>query len=314
MRERTYESRPVNGLREVIARTVGSEWEVRYLLDPERGWNAVRVRVTSGGKLLREARASLKKFGDVWFPEVYEIYERDYKQGKEPRYVVEVHSASFNQPDHPLRFTPEDIGIEVGTNILLYKDHSSRGERLRMGWDGGELVPLKELLVRIRAGELEKGPRFVAASERAGAMGRGVESMLRLMERYTRNFIKKYKLNEEQAQKALSILKDCRGRAETYGRSKKEEYQRIRREVSAAYDDASLSPTERAEKVDRLKQQMLRLEQPLFRIHYWELVPRLNRLPTRAQRKAAAEREFARQQKRAATEHKILDELEKEGE
>jgi hypothetical protein len=307
----TYETgQTADGLQEVIARHARGNWEKRWLLDPQRGWNPVRVTVTVGGKFRSEGRTSLKKYGDVWFPEVCEIYDHTYKDGTEPLYVMRVYSTSFNQPDQPLRFTPGDIGIEVGTNIHIRRDWQNR-ETVTMGWDGQRLVTREEWRRRFHSGELKKGRRNVAALERSFAMGEDAESKIRLMTGYTLGFIKQYALDDEQTQKAMSILADCRKRAESYGASKKDEFDRIRREALATYDDASLSPDERSRKLEPLKQRMLRMERPLERIYYHELIPRLNKLPTRAQRDAAAEREFAAHQKRAAAERELVEEVRK---
>jgi hypothetical protein len=305
----TYETgQTADGLQEVIARHARGNWEKRWLLDPQRGWNPVRVTVTVGGKFRSEGRTSLKKYGDVWFPEVCEIYDHTYKDGREPLYVMRVYSTSFNQPDQPLRFTPEDIGIEVGTSIDVHRDWKNR-ETVTMGWDGQRLIPREEFRRRFLSGELKKGKRHLAALERSFAMGEDAEDRIQLMTRYTLGFIEQYALDEEQTQKAMSILGDCRKRAESYGASKKEQFERIRREALVVCDDASLSPDERTGKLEPLKQEMFGLERPLQRIYYHELIPRLNRLPTRAQREAAAEREFAAHQKRAAGERDLVEEV-----
>ena len=286
-----YEVRIVDGLHEVSLHAEKVDRTVRYLVDPERGWNPVRVTKLSGGKVLWESRTTLKEYGGVWFPEQVELFESTHEEGKQPVYVIDILSASFNQPDHPTRLTPESIGIEVGTQIQAYAEGNVTRPSGRFGWDKKKLVPLKELFQRIRSGELETGPQTKAYIDRSLALGRRSDHFQSEWERYVRRFIKKYRLNDEQSEKALKILRSCQERGEEYISRHKDEMDEIRATVRGLTDPTKPQEVKRSKEIPKLKERMIALQAPLTDIFYRQLMPRLEKLPTRAQRKAVAERE-----------------------
>ncbi|MFH1748786.1 MAG: hypothetical protein ABIG44_17265 [Planctomycetota bacterium] len=288
--EYSYETRIVDGLYEVTRHSANGAGVYLFLLDPERGWNPVRYAFLNNDQVVREVRSTLKQYGDVWFPERIELYDREHEGGEEPTYVIDVLSASFNEPDHPKRLTPESIGIEVGTNITVEEWGSSIRRIGMFGWDKKKLVPLKELFERIRAGELETGPQTRAAAEHDQAKGAGMELFETEWERYVRRFIDKYRLNEQQAEQAYKILRHCQERGQQHLSRHQDEIDRIRAELRDLSDVSQPKQIKRAETLGRLKEQMLRIQAPVNQIFYGELVPRLQKLPTRAQRQAVAER------------------------
>jgi len=286
-----YETRMDNGLCHVIARSRHADWEVHYVLDPERGWNPVRKTAKSGGRLVWEVRSTLKQYGEEWFPEKVEIYDGSFEGGQQPLYVVEVLSASFNQPDHPKKLTPASIGIEPGVTVLVYEDKAGRlGKYVMKGWDGKRCIDLEEQRRRHLAGEFRPGPRVQREIDRILAMGFDRESWRREWENYVRHFIERYKLNKEQAERAWRILRDCTERAERHMSGIDAELLQIRaavrRELSPSSAHEGSSP-----KLVELKRRTLKLLAPMTRIFYGELVPRLDKIPTRAQREAVAQRE-----------------------
>jgi len=285
-----------------------------YWLDPERGWSPVRVRCEHKHGWC-EARSALKLFDGVWFPEVVEVFSSRYRDGREPVKIIRVHSAAFNRPEHPQRFTPADIGVEVGMNAVVYGD-GPRPEAAGK-WDGQKVVPPGELAERLRRGELKEGPALVQAASargsphvrecppRPGAGGpamvegtpapaaarrQGPDAILRhfesLWEAYTRRFIKKYRLNEEQTQKALAILKSCQDLASAHLAKHKAEFAQLDKQLRNL---ANLPAGQRAAERARLERQRESLLRPIEAIFERQLKPRLESLPTRAQRKAAAE-------------------------
>jgi hypothetical protein len=89
--------------------------KMTWYIDPERGWNAERVTLAGkNGKVRRQAVCSLKQYGDVWLPETTTYFCKG-----EITEVVQIRSASLNQPDDPPCFTGHDLGLEPGVNIVL---------------------------------------------------------------------------------------------------------------------------------------------------------------------------------------------------
>jgi hypothetical protein len=108
-------------------------------------------------------------------------------------------------------------------------------------------------------------------------------------EQYTRQFIEKYQLNDEQTQKALDILKNCQSQGERYLRSKESQLSALEARSQAAAQNPGKdgkSPG-RGDEQNKIQQERQKLFEPLTSIFEKQLKPRLDRLPTRAQRKAA---------------------------
>ena len=103
-------------------------------------------------------------------------------------------------------------------------------------------------------------------------------------EKYVREFIEKYKLNNEQAQQARAILADCQTQADRYLAARKEELEKIDRQIEELKQS---SDKNKAKTQAELQEQRKKLMDPIDRIFSQQLKPRLDRLPTRAQRQAA---------------------------
>lgn len=105
-------------------------------------------------------------------------------------------------------------------------------------------------------------------------------------EKYVRDFIAKYQLNESQSQRALAILDTCKQRANRYLKSRRMHLERIERDLAElAKSDAKDVAAQRTN-LNKRQQDLL---EPIGRIFDRQLKPRLERLPTRAQKKAAEE-------------------------
>jgi len=113
-------------------------------------------------------------------------------------------------------------------------------------------------------------------------------------EKYVREFIARYNLDDEQAQRANTILADCQQQAERYlgtRRSDIEQMEKREKELKeakpaggkAAASDAPDRSKELADITKRKDEAM----KPVADIFEKTLKPRLEKLPTRAQRKAA---------------------------
>lgn len=296
-----------------VARVQTSTGTTTYWLDSQRGWSPVRVRddYESGG--WAESRSALKLMDGVWFPTAVEMYSSRYKDGKEPAMVVRVYSATFNRPEHPQELTPADIGLEVGMDAQVV-DQDTRSRRGK--WDGERVVSDEEFLQRLRRGELQEGPGFLrgiakaqtklaqdrktqgavagpaeatataysSLQQAADAARRQPEKFESLWETYVRRFIQKYQLNDDQTQKAMSILKDCQAQAQSYMTRHKGDFEELDRRAAKLKEKGE---AESSASWSALKKQKAKLLKPIGDIFERRLKPRLDKLPTRAQRASA---------------------------
>jgi len=305
----TYDQTMTDDLYVVTARTRGGM--AKWWIDPERDWNVVRTEVFQDGKKIGERRFELQLnlHDGVWFPARIEQY-RLAAGDTEPSRIIEFHSAEFNRPEHPAELTVADIGVEVGTSVTFM----NRRPGYSGYWDGEQAVPLAELMERINSGELTMGPSvqrtraflktayptrdaLVTAIERAHAgdptpTSQPAPTLPRLefveidfetqWEAYTRAFIARYQLNEEQSQKAGSICAECQQQARAYVAAHRAEFEKLDAQLRVMRSGPPDDSRER-----RLRAHREALMQPITRIFEDRLKPRLDKLPTRAQRKAA---------------------------
>jgi hypothetical protein len=253
----------------------------------------------------------------LWFPRSVHFFSSRFKEGREPAQVVQVRKAEFNRPSHPARLTLNHIGTEDGAVV----SGEGSGGKTTGRWDGDRVVSDVEFVQRMVAGELEVGPRQQAAENAAYAkhVGQALsaekltaddrQALLTIWARplvrrlnetreaqeprkpwtpweiYVRDFITRYKLDDEQSQKAQLVLTECEERAEIYIDSRKAE-------ILKALDGIQIGSSKIAEADEQEKlrrEKVAQLISPLTRIFEGQLRPRLEKLPTRAQRTAARE-------------------------
>ncbi len=294
---RNYTESVENGLAVVRAQT--DYGTITWYFDPQRDWNPVHVTKELDGKIVQETRITLDDYDGVWYPATVEFFGADYFRMEKPYEVMSVTAASFNRPDQPRTLTPADIGIEAGTHIDVWKED---GKHEPMMFDGQKSVPAGEFLQRIAKGEVKRGPnnvRALAEAEAAAAERMDVPADARTRdptaarndresawEKYTREFIAKYHLDDGQSQKAFGILRECQEEANQYLLRHRTEFDKLREETrKIAQAD---SPD--ADRLTAITQQRAKLRRPIHEIFDRQLKPHLEKLPTRAQR-AAAERE-----------------------
>jgi hypothetical protein len=304
-----------DGLHVVRART--EHGEVTWWIDSERDWCPVRVRFEKRGEVLQESRSTLRQFDGVWYPATVTFFRSGYKDGQEPCEIVRIHSASFNKPEHPHGFAPKDIGIDVCFNVDLYDENAKPIGLFK--WDGERIVTIEEYSRRAKAGELKAGPNFKRVVARARdrvqrARERGDPKLAALearstgtggpisaadtlkrrlesdWEAYTRRFIEKYGLNAEQTVKAYAILKDCQERANRYLAKREKDFEKLDQEAGALKKSDAKDRAQRLAAIDKRHRKLM---QPIDEVFEKQLKPRLEKLPTRAQRRAAEEREKA---------------------
>lgn len=126
-------------------------------------------------------------------------------------------------------------------------------------------------------------------------------------EKYVREFIQKYQLNDEQTQRANAVLAECEAAAERVMTSKKSELERIEKRESElksaggptaakpagepkAAGEAKIATDGKNKELAELTKRREELLAPINRIFEDQLKPKLEKLPTRAQRKTAEEK------------------------
>lgn len=305
---RKYSVRTEGNLRVVTAERENER--VEWWLHPKCGFQPVRVAYYENDRLSMETRSDLYEMDGYWFPRAVHEYKSHYRDGTEPAYSITVASAEFNHPDHPREFTPDDIGIGIDTTQVMRKDLN--GRVLEIGVYNGVgyrthderavergVVPPSATQPDISAGATDiQSPR---ASPRVGSTPRMWESAWR---KYTREFIERCQLTDDQAQKAWAICRDCEQRAHAYVERHKDKFDDLDRRTAALRSTSSApAATPRAAPAaekpssaggasntaaehQELAADRARLLEPIDEIFERQLKPRLEALLTRAQRAA----------------------------
>jgi hypothetical protein len=103
-------------------------------------------------------------------------------------------------------------------------------------------------------------------------------------EAYVRQFIEKYQLNDDQKDRAQKVLKDCQQQADRYMRSRQAELERLDRRMAELRSAKDKDQLKELQDLTASKEKLL---EPIAQIFDRQLKPRLEKLPTRAQRDAA---------------------------
>lgn len=292
---RRYATERRGGLIVIVAE--GNEWSTEWELDPERDLEPVRVRRIENGELRAESRIELDLFDSYWFPRRVETEAHYSDSGRTLRSVLEVQSAEFNRPAHPAAIGPNTIGVEVGTNLhWTAADDVTRDIRM---WDGKRVVSQEEFSDALKSGAIHYSPRGKSAIMRASERARDPENRKRVLESiqrtrpawesawesYTSQFIARFSLTDEQSATARRILRSCQDQAHEYMNRHQAEFAAIQNEQA---DIALQGPRMSPDQIRALSEKLRRLNEPIDRIYQEQLVPRLDQLPTRDQRRAAA--------------------------
>lgn len=253
--------------------------------DATQGFAPVRAAMYKGNELAAEAVSELGFFDGAWYPKKVEFNQKT--PNGERRDVVMIEHAEFNRPEHPAQLTPANLGLEVGTNVRWTTADGRHDTRM---WSGHEAVSPDEFRRLRRSGEIEYSDR----ARKYNAEHRGTPQQIlkaavpisRSFEtewaKYTREFCDRYALNEEQRQAANRILNDCEEQARRYFDSRKAEVDAL----LERWEKAKTATSAPAEIVNRLLAEGLDLKRPVQRIFDERLKPRLETLPTKAQRAA----------------------------
>lgn len=268
---------------------------IQWVINAAKGWNVEQLTFELGD-LKQEAVCVLREFDGVWFPET-----TDYFMNGELLETVQIRSASLNKPADRDRFTLSDMGAESGAPISVQPPSPRAGESLR--WNGEDICSDEKWQKDLKEGKRQWGPmlrRMFVDGEPYSSPYETEEQVKQreldrkqmitrrhmtrdrgLWEEYVRKFIARYQLDEAQSTQAKKILDMCQKRADEIISKKKVEFLNAINEIHAAKNAND------AERVDRLEKRVAELRAPIEEIFERELKPRLDSLPTRAQRKAA---------------------------
>lgn len=152
----------------------------------------------------------------------------------------------------------------------------------------GEQPPARVTREPRRGAEQPAEPDRPARGARRGEIARPVsdKDFAGKWEQYVRDFIARYQLDEGQKQRAEAYLKDCLQQGERYMQTKLSQIERVDAEVAEL---AKSTDKNKTAQIAKLAEQRKKLLEPLDRIFEGQLKPRLDKLPTRAQRAAAEE-------------------------
>lgn len=278
----------------VVKATTESGAKITWFISPTKGWNAERVTYESG-RYFAESMTTLEEFSGAWLPVLTEYFEK----GKLIESIA-IQEVKINDPNGPRRFTLNDIGIQPGEAIAAKHDPAPAGKP--RVWNGEAVSEWDDWMADLKSGKREWGARMKLLNSGkpydSPYMTDGEREQLRvaratrlrfaethkhegLWTRYVRDFIARFKLDNEQTQKALLVLSECQQRA-------KQIVQKRRSDFEDAFNklDEANSKKDDAESA-KAKARLEELRKPIDAIFEGELVPRLDKLPTRAQRAAA---------------------------
>lgn len=300
---RRYSEAIENGL--YVVSWMTGRTRVTFWLDPEKDWSPVRVR-QEREDFWSETRSAYAKDDGIWFPTLVETYQSDYDGGRSAARAVQVIRREFNMPDHPQQLTYADIGLEPGMPCE-FRDQTS-GEAFPGVWDGKQALRTNDYLKKLNSGEVQEGPNYRRAfyakrakrAEEARAGNAAArpplvaklpvrpQRWLSTWEEYVRDFIAKYKLSQEQSDKAHAILRECQDQANQYIDRKIADFQDLQRRHTELLESV---PPDIEARLERIEQERKALLAPIDEIFEKRLKPRLDKLPTAAQRKAAGDKE-----------------------
>ncbi|MBI5863222.1 MAG: hypothetical protein HZB38_01660 [Planctomycetes bacterium] len=291
--ERLYRQRIRDGIYEVELKLPHNDTLIRWEIDPSKGWNPVRSQYVYRGRIFTECRSDYVLEGGTWFPTgvtYFDIAGNIVTQ-------LDVESREIGGDRLPDSLTPESIGF--GTGMQVKVDGASE---VKVFVAGKPPVASDEYLRLRKEGAVQTDPRLIergkelmrrsqlaaagAENSGGGPPAAGPASQPAIVpnkvddewERYTREFIHRYALDSEQRQKAQLILHECQERRTTYLRTKKDALNKIEMKLLSKPADSEKS---------RVTEQVAEMLKPVERIFEEQLKPRLDRLPTRAQREAA---------------------------
>ncbi|TWT41082.1 hypothetical protein RAS1_37730 [Phycisphaerae bacterium RAS1] len=290
-----WEERRLGDRFEVVAKLYDGG-EAHWFIDPQRGWSVERCTADGPGVGRTECTLELRELNGVWFPQ-----EARYTRYGKLDVHFKVQSAEINKPDDPDRFSANEIGMEPGFNIAVQpRGGDAGGPRI---WDGERMVSQEDWSAAMKRGEKTPGPTMQARRRgehskymtphqlddwnkqhdamHAVATSDEIQSAWLL---YTTSTCERFALDDGQRQKAMDILADCQEQAGKVMGAIRDDLMRLQIDLSAARRKGDGEQTTDVQRRIQMK------TQPIEDIYQKQLRPRLDELPTRQQREAAARR------------------------
>ncbi|TWT45173.1 hypothetical protein RAS1_15950 [Phycisphaerae bacterium RAS1] len=290
---REWTERRVGDRIEVTAKAVDGA-RLTWLIDPARGWNAVRITSESAdGKARLACDCEVREMNGTWFPaEVRysangEVYER-----------IVVREARFNHAEDAASFTGKELKLTAGVNIVPQNFRLTNRYSGRLFWNGDAVVEGEEWFADLRAGRRKRGPVLEAKLRGEHSPYMTTEQIrnweiqskeliytththgvVSSWERYTLDFIRRFALDREQSEAAKFVLWDCQAQAQEY---LNEHGDKIMEAARGFYD-----PREGPGGASKAREKLEALRAPLDKIFERQLKPRLDAIPTRKQRREA---------------------------
>lgn len=293
----------------IIARN--GDKEMAWHFDDASAGAPSKVVYTEAGRIMAESRSVLGKYDNRTFPTRIEYYKFGYRGGVEPFNVMEIQSLDVNSPNTPNELNLEAIHIDAGINVTIRQEGAPDKVEMRR-WTGTRFATLEEANDAERKGVWISGPHVLANRQRArdlmkmreesgqraptvagdaGATSKRITvddrppslaaNVISGWEAYTRRFIARYRLNGDQTDQALRLLRNCESEAQEWIQRHPDDYDQYENTIArmrAGERGASATGGE----MDRLRAKLL---EPLDDIFERTLKPRLNAIPTTQQRR-----------------------------
>ena len=311
-----------DGIHIVERRIRDSEEKIVWYIDPNLDWNATRVELVSGDRVVFAAINEYDRKNGLWIP-TKTTYDQ---QGDEVKLVVELEYAQVNTPAIPETLSPELVGFYVGTPVnicggapaeqqIWVGDHLATHDEYRKLLLDGAVTPDPRIQQIRDAHEAEIARRTVngrrpqttvelygtpftplsdmrrSADPSAGADDRRSNLKKKAAaatqpadewDSYVVAFIRHYDLPDEQAQKCLALLADAKSRRDAH-------LGRVRPQIERVANAEPKTPVERKRSEEKLNV-LLRPVQECFE----HLKRRLAKIPTRQQVEAYGQFDAAR--------------------
>jgi len=237
-----FVERRTEGGHYIVDGELASGGRISWFIDPSKAWSVTKSRrIGESGELLYEAFTDYRRMGNTWFPTSVAFTNRS----GETTTTVDILDADLDKPHLPDTLLPADVGIEPGMTVQV-RGGEHDGKQMCVAPDSETLLTLKEAMEADKAGRIVRGPKMLAFAEQHHISLPDHDAWVQ----YTVKFMRDFRLDNEQSQKALIILRDS---------------QALRKGIEAG----KLQPERSKSRVQRV---------------FDSLVRRLDRLPTRRQR------------------------------
>lgn len=281
----------------LVRADMGNGRSLNWRLNPQKGGNLEEVWEEQDGSTVRRAVTTLGNVSGQWFP-----IRVDYMAGDRTTESVSIQQANLDPGSAVQQFTPNDIGLEPGSSVA--PNDREEGAIGSLVWTGDGIITSDQFFREEKEGKRKAGPIL----ERVRRLGyfdspylteeererRGLDRKLlrqtvetdrykTLWAEYVRGFIARHQFNGEQATKAWQIHAQCLNRADEYVDRRRADFQSVLNDLEAARQKND------REQIQVQQERLAALQKPIDEIFSQQLKPRLEKLPTRAQRKAAEE-------------------------